>query len=606
MFRKFCEKYNEYYHKLSLRTIIWLAFSLTAGTAVILMGISFYSRFSGQLRTEIQKENQAILTQVNREMGSYLRSMMKVSDTLYFSVIKDQDIRTSNFSESFSLLYDTNKEYIKNIALFDQNGTPLVMTPAAALKENVNPAGQDFFTSAFERTENLHFSLPHVQNLFQNADRQYEWVISLSRAVEITAGSRVTQGVLLIDLSYGGFAQLLNSTTLGKEGYIYVTDGDGEIIYHPKKQLIDAGIVTESNRNAAASGVSIYEEEIDGETRHIQLNKAGYTGWNVVGVSKPDSVTLSSLKSNLFILFLFCFFFMSLLIINSYVSDKIVKPLGRLEVSVRDFESGSLDTPIETGGFYEVRRLGLAISHMTLRIRKLMEDVVREHESKRRSELDMLQSQINPHFLYNTLDIIVWMIENEQKQNAVRVVTALARFFRISLSKGKSIIPVGDEVEHVSNYLTIQKMRYKNRFEYEIKIEEGLENCSVIKLILQPLVENAIYHGMEFMDGDGLIRIQVKQKGEELLLSVTDNGPGMTEEMVLKLCSGTISPSKKGSGIGVVNVMERIRLYYGETYGLSIHSEPDEGTEMVIHLPMMPYDPEKSEGPGKGGRDEKN
>ena len=172
-----------------------------------------------------------------------------------------------------------------------------------------------------------------------------------------------------------------------------------------------------------------------------------------------------------------------------------------------------------------------------------------EHESKRKSEFDTLQSQINPHFLYNTLDIIVWMIENEKQSEAVKAVTALARFFRISLSKGKSIIPVRDELEHVKNYLMIQHMRYKNKFSYSIEAEEEVLGLASLKLILQPMVEV-----------------------ERLF---TDTGH---------------VPSRRGSGIGVKNVNERIHLYFGKNYGLSIESEPDEGTTVRIHLPAIAYE----------------
>lgn len=227
---------------------------------------------------------------------------------------------------------------------------------------------------------------------------------------------------------------------------------------------------------------------------------------------------------------------------------------------------------------------------MAKRIKTLMQDIVTEHESKRKSEFDTLQSQINPHFLYNTLDIIVWMIENEQKQEAVKVVTALARFFRISLSKGKSIIPVRDELEHVRNYLMIQQMRFKNKFTYEIEAGEDVMELACLKLLLQPLVENAIYHGMEFMDGDGEIRVRAFREEDSLWFEISDNGLGMTGEQVEGLLSEKPQVrSGRGSGIGVKNVNERIELYFGKPYGLIIESEPDEGTVIRIHLPVKMY-----------------
>ena len=170
------------------------------------------------------------------------------------------------------------------------------------------------------------------------------------------------------------------------------------------------------------------------------------------------------------------------------------------------------------------------------------------------------------------------------------MVTALARFFRISLSRGRSIIPVKDELEHVRNYLMIQQMRFKNKFTYVIRAGEDVMELASLKLMLQPLVENAIYHGMEFMDGDGEIMIRVYREGEELWFQISDNGLGMTQEQLDGLLSDRPHvSSRRGSGIGVKNVNERIRLYFGEHYGLSIQSEPDEGTVITIRLPAQQY-----------------
>ena len=220
-------------------------------------------------------------------------------------------------------------------------------------------------------------------------------------------------------------------------------------------------------------------------------------------------------------------------------------------------------------------------------MRKLTDDMVREHEAKQKSELDALQAQINPHFLYNTLDIIVWMIEKGKYDDAVRIVTALARLFRISLSRGKNIIPVRDELEHTRNYLTIQQMRYKDKFRYTIEAPEELLDLPVIKLVVQPIVENAIYHSMDFMDGDGLIRIVAERQGDDLFIRIIDNGIGMPPETVAMLLKEHV-PISKGSGVGLINVNERIRLYAGEGYGVQIESELDVGTTVTLHLPAHP------------------
>lgn len=578
------------FENTSIRYTIFIYFTVSALVAILLIGISLYSRLAGQLTATIQEENQAVITQVNRSVDSYLRTIMKLSDSLYYGVIKNADMSADSVNSEFTLLYDNNKDCISNIALLTKDGDLLEAVPAARLKTGMDVTGEAWFANTLERTDNLHFSMPHVQYIFDNSENQYRWVISLSRAVEITYGTSTDQGVLLLDISYGSLQQLLDNISLGNGGYLYLINSAGELIYHPQMQLIDSGFARENNLVAAGYRDGNYRENYRGEVRDITVKSVGYTGWKIIGVTPEKGFALNNLKTKLFVVFILAFFLFILAIINAYISSKITNPIQELEKSVNALEAGDLDTKVYTGGSYEIRHLGRSIGHMAGQIKVLMDDIVAEHESKRKSEFDTLQSQINPHFLYNTLDIIVWMIENEQKAEAVKVVTALARFFRISLSKGKSIILVKDELEHVRNYLMIQQMRFKNKFTYTIEAEPDTLELASLKLMLQPLVENAIYHGMEFMDGDGEIEVRVSREGEDLWFVIRDNGLGMTREQVLSLLSEHPHvTSRRGSGIGVKNVNERIRLYFGEEYGLLIESEPDEGTVIRIHLPAVPY-----------------
>ena len=557
---------------------------------MLLGGVALYVQMSRQVSTVVQEENEAVLSQVNRSVDSYLRTIMKLSDSLYYGVIKNADMREESLNDQITLLYDNNKDSIANIALLSKDGELLEAVPAARLKTDLDVTKEEWFGNTLERTDNLHFTTPHVQYIFDGSEQQYRWVITLTRAVEITHGTSTEQGVLLIDIRYNSLQQILEDISLGNQGYLYMISSDGELIYHPKMQLIETGQMQENITAAAEYRDGSYKEEYRGENRNVSVKSVGYTGWKLLSVTPEKGLSLSNLKMRLFVVFVAAAFLFVLVLINALISSRITNPIKELEKSVNAIEAGELDTEVYTGGSYELQHLGRSIGDMAKRIKKLMQDIVAEHESKRKSEFDTLQSQINPHFLYNTLDIIVWMIENEQKQEAVKVVTALARFFRISLSKGKSIITVHDELEHVRNYLTIQQMRFKNKFVYEIRAEEDTMGLACLKLMLQPLVENAIYHGMEFMDGDGLIEIQVKKEGKDLWIEVRDNGFGMTKEQVENLLSEKPHvSSRRGSGIGVKNVNERIRLYFGEDYGLIIESEPDEGCLIRCHLPVKEY-----------------
>ncbi len=591
----------DFFQKTSIRYTIFVYFTVSALVMILLIGVSLYGRLSGQLTATIREENQAAISRINLSVDSYLRTLMKLSDSLYYGVIKNADLseEADTVNSEITLLYDNNKDSVANIALLSKKGELLSAVPAARLKTGMDVTGEQWFKDTLNRPENLHFSMPHVQYIFDNSENQYRWVISLSRAVEITQGTSTDQGVLLIDIAYGSLQQLLDNAAMGNQGYLYLANSSGELIYHPKIQLIDAGLEEENTPAVQNYRDGNYQEIYQGKQRDVVVKSVGYTGWKLVGVTPRQGFSLNNLKTRLFMVLVIAFFLFLLALINSYISSRITAPIEELEKSVNALEEGALDTQVYLGGSYEIQHLGRSIGDMAKRIQTLMEDIVAEHESKRKSEFDTLQSQINPHFLYNTLDIIVWMIENEKKQDAVKVVTALARFFRISLSRGKSIIPVKDELEHVRNYLMIQQMRFKNKFTYQIQADEQVLSLASLKLMLQPLVENAIYHGMEFMDGDGEIVVKVCRQQESLLFMIQDNGLGMTKEQVQGLLTEkNHSSSRRGSGIGVKNVNERIRLYFGEEYGLSIQSEPDEGTVVKICLPAVPFD-ELAEGEEK-------
>ena len=574
---------------LSIQSSIFMYFTVTAIIAIALISLIIFQRFTNSLNATIIEENSGIVGQLGESVDSYLRNAMKVSDSIYYNVIKNTDISNDDIKKGMNLIYVNNDNMIDDIALISGKGELIESMPALRLKDNINVLEKDFFKKSMAESEYINFSMPHIRDLFDRNENSYSWVISLSRAVEVTDEGKATQALLLINLNYRYFEEIFSNVNLGNGGYVYLTNDRGDIIWHPKQNEIYSGRFNEDNKYAATLKDGISVENLRGKNITLNVRTIGYTGWKLVGVTPSAALGIDGIKFRFFVLFVADLFLFLLAMINAFISDKISNPIKRLDGSVREIESGNLDVEIVPSGSYEVEHLGKSIKNMLGRIKVLMSDLVAEHNAKRKSEFDTLQSQINPHFLYNTLDIIVWMIENENSDKAVNIVTALAKFFRISLSKGKNIITVKDEVEHVRNYLMIQNMRFKNRFEYSIDVDEKVLSYSSLKLMLQPLVENAIYHGMEFMDGDGEIDVKVFKEDDSLYFTITDNGLGMSEDMVETLLNKDFVPSKKGSGIGVKNVNERIKLYFGSEYGLKVESEPDEGTKITIHLPAVVY-----------------
>ncbi len=579
------------YRNRSLQLVISISFTIVTLMGMVFMGMSLFLRFTMSTEAMVSEESRRVIDQVNLNMDAYLRNMMRVSDSMYYRVIKNTDLATETLDDEMNLLYETNRDVVVSIAVFSRQGALVTATPLNNSKVGVTPETTDWFQNAMGKIENFHFSTPHVQNLFEDPDYRYRWVISLSRAVELTTDGNTQNGVLLVDMNFSGIEQICKDVSIGTGGYLYLIDSEGEIIYHPRQQLLFSNLIKENNKAAAKYEDGAHDEVFEGESRLVTVKTVGYTGWKIVGVIPQQNVMQNAAQIRLFVIFIAFFTMFLMTFINMFVSYIIANPIRALDESVKQLEAGAKDVNIAVGGSYEIEHLGQSIRSMVAQMRQLMDDVVKEHEAKRKSELDALQSQINPHFLYNTLDSIIWMVENGRYPDAIAMVTSLARLFRIGLSKGKNIITVEEELEHARHYMTIQQMRYKNKFEVRFHAAPETLGLATIKLTIQPILENAIYHGMEFMSGDGLIEVNTYLQDDDLYIDVIDNGLGMPADKVIQLLtSGAGSSSSGGSGIGVKNVLDRIQLYFGPEYGLDIESEPDVGTTVRIHLPQTTPD----------------
>ncbi len=573
------------FNNRSFRFMISMSFTFVALTGMVLITAVLLKRYESTLERQVLSDSQKLVGQVEINLNTYLRTMMRNSDAMYYNVIKKVDFARDDISQELSLLYEANKDNLVSIACFTRDGELLGAAPVGSLKKNVDITRQSWFTDASDKMENLHFSDLHVQNIFENKSGRYYWVVSLSRGVELTSDGKMSGGILLVDMNFSGIQQLFTEVNNDGKGYVYLIGRDGEIIYHPKQNLIFSDIIQENNQMASTYDEGVHNEEFQGEQRVVVVKSVGYTGWKIVSVVTKKSLFSDLNQTRVMALLNLVLAIFLMIFVNQYVAVRITDPLKKLEKSIQGIEMKQQPV-VYIGGSPEIQHLGLTIRFMVEELQELTDKMVKEQEEKRKNELDALQSQINPHFLYNTLDSIMWMIESERYEDAVSMVQDLGRLLRISLSRGKNVISVGDELQHARSYLAIQRYRYKNKFTSYFEVEPDIEQYKTIKLVIQPLIENAIYHGMEYMDGDGEIYIRAYARERDLYLEVEDNGPGMPEEQVENLLTGGgESPRQKGSGIGLKNVNQRIQLYFGAQYGLEIESEPDEGTTVRIHIP---------------------
>ena len=574
----------------SMQMTISISFTILSVCCMCLLGVMLYQQFTRKAENLTVENSRQLLNQTTINLEDYLRNMRRISDAMYYTVIKNTDIGSESLEDSMNLLYEANKDKLVSVACYTNDGKLTEASPIATEKPGVDVKSQKWFQDAAGELENFHFSTPHVQNLFDDPSYRYYWVVSLSRTVELTRNGNSMLGVLLVDMNYSSIEQLLEKANTDTSGeYVYLMAPDGEIIYHPKQNLIHMGLYEENNTEAAGYEDTTVKENFHGEKRLVTVKTISYTGWKLISVVPMKSFSMGMTGMRNLVVLLVALTVLAVVILNQMVSARISKPLRRLNDSVKEWEAGNMNPDIYIGGSMEVEHLGKTLRSTVAQIRQLMDDIVVEQEEKRKSELDALQSQINPHFLYNTLDSIVWMITGERYDDAVFMITQLASLFRISLSKGKTVIKIEDEVKHARNYMNIQKIRYKNSFDVDFQIEEDILDGCIVKLVLQPLLENAIYYGMEFMDGEGEIHVRGYRKDKDVYLEVEDNGLGMPEEEAAELLNGKERPHKHGSGVGLVNVHSRLKLRFGEAYGLVIHSCPDEGMMVQIHIPYIPY-----------------
>ena len=606
---------NKYFGKLKklqprgMQSTIMIVFSVISISITLILGIVMYIRFSAVNRQETIQTAQTLMEQTGETLEDYLVSMRQISDTVYYNVIKDGAFpdQDQNIQKGMNLLYEANRDNLRTISIYNSYGSLMAAEPVASQKEDPDVTSQDWYKQAVEEMENMHFSTPHIQNLFDDGSMRYYWVISLSRAVDLTDNGDSQMGVLLVDMDYSSISRMLQQINASDNGqYYYLCDSSGEIIYHPRKIQISEGIANENNDTESGYKDGVYDETFEGEHRKVIVNTISYTGWKLVGVIPYSTFTSGMLNMRYFVGMLMLLTAMMLVVINRVVSVGISRPILRLNDSVREYEAGE-KPEIYIGGSLEIRHLGYSIQKSYEQIDSLMKKIVLEQNERRKSELDALQSQINPHFLYNTLESITWMIEGERNDEAAFMITQLARLFRISLSKGRTVITVADELQHARSYMNIQKIRYKNAFSVVFDVDQEVCSCCTVKLILQPILENAINYGVSGMDDCGEIRVTGRLEDGNVILSVTDNGIGMSEEQVALILTDSSHMHKRGSGVGLVNVNNRIRLLFGGEYGLTVESEPDEGTTVTVRIPAVPYTEENrkilEQGYGFGGEE---
>lgn len=583
----------------SVRTTIAVSFGVLVACALLTYFIISLRYTENTVLENSTEYTSQLIGQVNNDIDSYISYMENIS----FIVASNSDVRdylfTQNLNEErgkelqeriitvFQTVSDT-REDITNMALLPDGRESVVNDGNDKLNPYIEVSELEWYQKALAADGQAVISTSHVQNAIAG---KYDWVVTLSRSISNSASPGVT-GVFFVDLNYNSIRDLCERISLGDKGYIYILDEDGGIVYHPQQQLIYSGMKDELISEVMNTEVPSFRTK-DGRLYTISRSEA--TGWIVVGVSYVSELMEGADETRITYLLVAMLLLTVAMLLAFLLSDKITRPIKSLELSMKEVEKGNFaHVALEVRENNEIGRLSRKFNSMTREIQKLMEESEREQRAKRRYELKALQSQINPHFLYNTLDSIIWMAEWGKNQEVVKMTSSLARLLRRSISNEQEVVTIEEEINYTEAYLTIQKMRYQDKLEYEIMVDPDIRNEETVKLVLQPLVENAIYHGIKYKEGKGMIQIRGFREETGIALQIQDDGRGMDQNTLDHIFEKHIRDTKS-NGVGLQNVHERIRLYYGTAYGLSFESEPGKGTTVTVRLPGRKEEPDEQE-----------
>ena len=418
-------------------------------------------------------------------------------------------------------------------------------------------------------------------------------VVSIVKAVTPGIAEKPT-GAILIDMKLSAIEELFTTSLVGKGGFLYIVDSSGEMVYAPVNRVVYRLPLDALLREPSEAIVSVSKTDYQVLGQH-----SPYTDWWTIGVFSLSDVLREVLMIRYWT-YIIGGITMILAIGTAFIfTSSIAKPILNLRSLMKRVEDGDLSVRFSGAHDDEIGELGVGFNEMLGRIQGLIDQVYVEQRSKREAELRILQEQIKPHFLYNALDTIQWMAQEHRGDDVVRMVGALSSLFRIGLNKGREFIPLSDELEHVQSYLCIQKMRYEDKFDYSIRCDPALRSRRVLRLTLQPLVENAIYHGIKERRGHGTLSVEAKLDGDDLLLVVADDGIGMKAESLAQLQDSLESGGPGLSGYGIRNVHERIRLTFGKPYGLAFESVWGEGTVVTVRHPDLDTERKNGEGPDR-------
>lgn len=560
-------------YSLLIQLVIYVFIMILALLGIV--GGIYYQTSSVAIRQTTEQNTRKTIQQSGQFITSYLQKVKQTTSSL----AENEKIKTyaqtpsqenaEQLRQLFATILKTDSDLVSAI-LVTKDGNLISTDPELTMKTSADMMKEKWYQDAIHKGA-MPILTPARRTISHTTGEK--WVISIMQEVVDKDGKNL--GVVRLDIGYKTLEAYLDQLQLGKEGFTFIVDSNHDFVYHPKKAVYSS----HAEMKAMAPYLSVKNGYVKSKQAYVSQYQIPNSGWTLIGVSSMEQ--LHAVQTQILWSFIGTgLFALGVCLIGIWFVLRLwIKPLRDLQVTILKVGSGHSDLRANETGSPELVDLARQFNIMLDRIDQLMIAVKEEEQNVRRYELQALSSQINPHFLYNTLDTIVWMAEFNDSKRVVEVTKSLAKYFRLALNQGHEQISLKDEIDHVRQYLFIQKQRYGEKLQYEIKELKQYNDYKIPKLILQPLVENAIYHGIKEMNRQGRIRVSVSENDTQLIVSIYDNGRGFVASET------TNATLVRLGGVGLKNVNQRLQLQFGKSYHMEIKSEENTYTEIRLYFP---------------------
>ena len=560
-------------YSLLIQLVIYVFIMILALLGIV--GGIYYQTSSVAIRQTTEQNTRKTIQQSGQFITSYLQKVKQTTSSL----AENEKIKTyaqtpsqenaEQLRQLFATILKTDSDLVSAI-LVTKDGNLISTDPELTMKTSADMMKEKWYQDAIHKGA-MPILTPARRTISHTTGEK--WVISIMQEVVDKDGKNL--GVVRLDIGYKTLEAYLDQLQLGKEGFTFIVDSNHDFVYHPKKTVYSSA----TEMRAMAPYIAAKNGYVKSKQAYVSQYQIPHSDWTLIGVSSMEQ--LHAVQTQILWSFIGTgLFALGVCLIGIWFVLRLwIKPLRDLQATILKVGSGHSDLRANETGSPELVDLARQFNIMLDRIDQLMIAVKEEEQNVRRYELQALSSQINPHFLYNTLDTIVWMAEFNDSKRVVEVTKSLAKYFRLALNQGHEQISLKDEIDHVRQYLFIQKQRYGEKSQYEIKELKQYDDYKIPKLILQPLVENAIYHGIKEMNRQGRIRVSVSENDTQLIVSIYDNGRGFVASET------TNATLVRLGGVGLKNVNQRLQLQFGKSYHMEIKSEENTYTEIRLYFP---------------------